>query len=115
MIGRGNGGISGARNMVVVVVRKYGGERDGGASEPIGPTGPCDAAEPGPIGPTGPRDAVGLTEDAEIAAQSLADILVDHQPKHPVRRKAINGLICINEEFIDWCGADVGHELCEET
>ena len=40
LIGRDYGGISDAHNMVVVVAKKYGGERDGGASEPTGPTGP---------------------------------------------------------------------------
>ena len=57
LIGKGYGGISGAHGMVVAVARKYGGERDGGASEPTDPAGPRDAAEPEPTGPTSPRDA----------------------------------------------------------
>ena len=40
LIGKDYGGISDAHNMVVVVAKKYGEERDGGASEPTGPTGP---------------------------------------------------------------------------
>ena len=81
----------------------------------LAPSAPCDAAGSGPIGPTGTRDAAELTEGAEIVVPPLADILEDHQPRHPDRRKASNGLLYSNEEFIDGCGADVGHELLEEA
>ena len=114
--------------MVVVVAKKYGEERHGGASEPTGPTGPRDAAEPEPTGPTGPRDATEpeltgptgprgaaeLTEGAQNAAQFLANVLED-QPKRPDRRKASNGYLYSKEEFLAWYGDDVGHERWEEA
>ena len=88
-------------------------EKHGGASEPTGPTGPRDAAEPEPTGPTGPRDAAELTEGAQIAAQGLADMLED-RPKPPERREARDGYLYSKEAFLAHYG-DVGEDRWEEA
>ena len=71
LIGRDYGGASDNHNMVIVVAKM--------CTEGI----LAPAAEP--TGPTASRAAVELTEGAEQAARSLADMLED-QPKHTARR-----------------------------
>ena len=60
--------------LVVVVASKYGGERDSGAPEPTGPTGPHGAAEPEPTGPTGPRGAAEPRPTGPTGTRDAAEL-----------------------------------------
>ena len=96
LIGKDYKGISDAHNMVVVVAKMYGEEKHSGASEPTGPIGPPDAAEPAPTGPASTRDVPELEEEhsgaSEPTGPSGPPVAAEPAPTDPASARDAPGL-----------------------